>query len=157
MRDFVFEQRSIQISLIHKHLQHRVVLGAGARLERLRAFFEQAKAFTDLHMLVLEVAGRRRQIVRVDGRERIRAPMLRRGEHTVHLLEPFHGAAEDAVFGKRVLHVIRHNAQILADDDATDTARFDREDAKHHVVVVVHVGAVDRRMAFRDPPQAEQA
>ena len=39
---------------------------------------------------------------------------LKGSEHAVHLLEPFDGAAEDAVVGKRLLHVIRHNTQILA-------------------------------------------
>ena len=75
---------------------------------------QQSKLFTQFDMPVLQVAGCRRQIVRVDGCQRIRTPILRRTEFAVELLEPFHSATENAVLGQRLGHVCRNHAEILA-------------------------------------------
>ena len=95
--------------------------------------------------------------MRIDGSQRIRTPILRCTEHTVELFEPFHCATENAVLGQRFGHISRNHAKILAHDHATGARRFQRENAEHDVRIVMHVGAVHGLLAFRNPPQAEQA
>ncbi len=157
MGGFVIQRGLVEIPLTDQHVQHRVVLGNCGITEFLHRTRQQAQLLTQLHMTVFEVAGRRRHVVRVDGGQRIRTPILRRTEHAVHLFEPFHRATEDAVPGQRFGNVRRHHAEVLAHHDAAGAGSLHREDAEHDFGIVMHVGAIHGLPAFRNPPQAEQS
>lgn len=87
-------------------------------LEVLDRSFDQSQALAQFDVLVREISGCGRQVVRVHRGERELAPILRGAELAVHLLEPFDGATQHLMRGQRRRDVVRHDAQILADDHA---------------------------------------
>ena len=149
---FVIQSSLVEIALLDQHVQHGIVLGGCGLLEFLHRTGQQAELLTQLDVAIFEVTGRRRHVMRIDGRQCVRTPILRSAEHTVHLFEPFHGTAENAMFGQRLGHIGRHDTQILADNHATSAGSLKRENAEHDIGIVMHICAISGGLAFRNPP-----
>ncbi len=61
------------------------------------------------------------------------------------------------MFGKHRAHVIRHGAEVLADDQPIRARRLDGENRDHRLVVIGDIRSAARALALRNPPQAEQS
>lgn len=60
-------------------------------------------------------------------------------------------------FAQRLAHTGLDGAEVLADDHRTGQRGLQHQDGEHGLGVVADVGALRRRLALRDPPEAEQA
>ena len=129
----MFGKVGIKITLLDQHGQHRILLGLGGGFEFLGRAGQQAQTLTNLDVLVFQVTGGRRQIMRIHGGQCIRTPLGGGAEHAVALLEPFNGATENTVARQGIGHMVRHHAEVLTYDHAAGARGLDGQNAQHDV------------------------
>ena len=140
--------------------QPRGPLGLGGRQLLVDRTCQQSQRIPQAHMLIGQITGSRRQVVRGHRRQAVFAPPLGRqraaGSVAVEF-EPQNRGTQYATRAQIVADPRLDRAEIFADHQRRRAIRLQRDDADHRLVAVAHIRALGRRLALRNPPQPEQA
>ncbi len=102
--------------------------------------------------------GQRRQIVRRRRYQRVARIFVRRAESAIAVLFEIQQAiAQDSEPMQHLARLIRHRAQVLADDDHPVAHALERENRKQRLEAIAHVGAFGGFHAIGNPVQAKEA
>ena len=135
---------------------HLLKLPSVARSNGVDVVGQQAELRAQRRLDSADVAERRGKIVNVDGRQcAVTVVLGAQRPPAAVLLEPNDRGTEDAAITQVVAHPRLNDAEVLTDDDGAGALGFQKDNAHHGLVIVVHVGALGGRTAIRNPPEAE--
>ena len=153
------------------HYVGRQASGVLERKQQAYAFLRPVDELLLVHTLVreqsqfephLEIAprppsGKRCEIVRAHRHQRVARILGARLEPAaVGALEVQQPVGEHLVARERGTHFIRNRAEVFANDHATVALALERDDRHHFFQRIMHVGAIARGLARRNPIEAHE-
>ena len=152
-------------TVLKKHLHHCIAFSLSSLLERFYGVCKQMKLLAKLDMLKGKITSCRWHIVRSNGSKSILSicrrisknnlllsSLLSSGFSFVVVGEPLNNSAKHAMRCKNLRNILRHSAQIFANNNTACASCFNSENCEHCIYVVVHIRAVSSTLSLWNPP-----